>query len=644
MPEIKSSDRYPEPLQEQLDSLAAPASPETQQSESLEQVSPEPTSRNEKLLLDNPELAQFFWKDDRWIVTDKSFQALLTTLGVEHLAESTVIPPEQDIFNQNRADYQHDLSQVSTHDIFARVTPDSLHDTEELLNTLSFDTREIFGFNDVESETNSCVWIQPTIVENRDSWTVNDYHIHLYRLNTPHASKIDRAVDPEDNALDACKALEDTIQKFVDKAGQRATTETLHHTGIYNPRYQDIRMINPPPNIIHCKDIDISSVPTADEIIETVENAPGENHIWIVENEVQGFVVVHEDNDLYVRSLNNAISGDINFAGASCDDNPPSLNERKDALREFFELLKNRSQLSMAFLAKEQPSPYDPQQVVQEIQAHPTPLFIKGTRTSGGALVVRHTRLPTGESILESDSPEFGNSLSITLQSLKRTLSFSDANASLTNQLLPNFLSRCSSAGTLKRILGHMETPIIEEEIPVARYTTKLGIEKCEFRAIFQGSDTPELVGSYAKASLKDIAANISIAGRGRHTVQVIRGIMQQRLEGKYDQTEINSRATKTLERFEQSVTQFATGFADKLSTVTPLRDFAVDVVPTWNTETDDIDFYLLEVQYAYGYEGLRAVAPGTAEQVTSFKEKKAQLRKTFTVVDRINRLRPRVN
>ena len=189
-----------------------------------------------------------------------------------------------------------------------------------------------------------------------------------------------------------------------------------------------------------------------------------------------------------------------------------------------------------------------------------------------------------------------------------------------------------------------METPIIEEEIPVARYTTKLGVEKCEFRAIFQGLDTPELVGSYAKASLKDIAANISIAGRGRHTVQVIRGIMQQRLEGKYDQTEINSRATKTLERFEQSVTQFATDFADKLSTITPLKDFAVDVVPTWNTETDDIDFYLLEVQYAYGYEGLRAVAPGTAAQVTSFKEKKAELRKTFTVVDRINRLRSLVS
>ena len=126
MPEIKSSDRYPEALQEQLDSLAAPASPEAQQSESLEQVSTEPTSRNEKLLLDNPELAQFFWRDDRWIVTDKSFQALLTTLGVEHLAGSGVIPPEQDIFNQNRADYQHDLSQVSTNDTFARVTPDSL--------------------------------------------------------------------------------------------------------------------------------------------------------------------------------------------------------------------------------------------------------------------------------------------------------------------------------------------------------------------------------------------------------------------------------------------------------------------------------------------------------------------------------------
>ena len=43
-----------------------------------------------------------------------------------------------------------------------------------------------------------------------------------------------------------------------------------------------------------------------------------------------------------------------------------------------------------------------------------------------------------------------------------------------------------------------------------------------------EGREDVELVASYAKASLKDVAANISIAGKGRHTVQVIRGIMQQ--------------------------------------------------------------------------------------------------------------------
>jgi hypothetical protein len=114
---------------------------------------------------------------------------------------------------------------------------------------------------------------------------------------------------------------------------------------------------------------------------------------------------------------------------------------------------------------------------------------------------------------------------------------------------------------------------------------------------------------------------------------------MQQRLEGKYDQTEINSRATKTLERFERSVTQFATGFADKLSTITPLKDFAVDVVPVWNEEKQDLDFFLLEVQYAYGYKGLTAVDPDSATRVATFKNKMNRTATALAAVDRLGRL-----
>lgn len=594
---------------------------------------PEELSQNDALLLEHPELSQYFWQDNRWIVSDKLFNEFLKSLDISLIQEP--IPAEADIFNVSRPDYDQNFATHSYSNKFKRVTPSASITYDDVINTLSYDLCESFGFHATELENSPCTWIEPTVETEENSWIINGCEIFMYRLVGTHTDGINRDMNTEDATEIAIKGARDATLRHTDKVAQRVIATRLSSSGILNPRYQDLRMINPPKHVIVCDQINTLSLPSATDIIDTINKEPDTRHLWIIEDDTQGFVIVHDHDELYVTTSNISIHRDASFAGVLQSSTQSELYERQQALREFLKMVQQKQDLSMAFLAKQQPQSYDTTALVTEIQSHPEPLYIKGTRTSGGEFVVRHKRLPTGKSILESDSPEFGYSLSISINSLKSCLKNPPA---WQKQILPKFISRCSTSGTLGKILWQMETPILEEEIPVARYTTKAGIEKCEFRAIFQGLESPELVATYAKASLKDIAANISIAGRGRHTVQVIRGIMQQNLSGTLEQAEINKRAAQTLKRFEDTVSNFAEQFAAELIETTRLKDFAVDVVPVWNEEKQDLDFFLLEVQYAYGYKGLTAVDPDSATRVATFKSKINRTATALAAVDRLGR------
>ena len=45
-------------------------------------------------------------------------------------------------------------------------------------------------------------------------------------------------------------------------------------------------------------------------------------------------------------------------------------------------------------------------------------------------------------------------------------------------------------------------------------------------------------------------------------------------------------------------------------------KSFAVDLVPVWNKERENLEFWLLEVQDRFGFTGLWTVDPKTAEEV----------------------------
>lgn len=183
----------------------------------------------------------------------------------------------------------------------------------------------------------------------------------------------------------------------------------------------------------------------------------------------------------------------------------------------------------------------------------------------------------------------------------------------------------------LAKALERMDTPIVEGEIPVTRLETKLGSEKAEFRMIMQGRDSLSLVAHYAKSSLHNIAANISLGGHARSSQQVVRGIFQQKLKSKVSQDEINRRAGESFSKLQHVAERFGQEFAEKLAhSNSPRRlvDFAVDISPVWDEQAQDLRFFLLEVQYGYAFQRLRSISPSKAQKVQEFKEALAEERR----------------
>ena len=576
-----------------------------------------PRDPNERVLLEHIELAKHFWEDGRWVITDQRFAACLKELGLTPTAPSPS-PPPTDFFSQSRQAYAGNEIITVPGASLKRVRPCDLKPGDEVTDCISAHVRDALGISPSEDLFDLEESIAPTTTEKEVSWKINDYEIFLYQISEPDAEPIQRPQCREHFIKQINRALHDRHLQKTDKVGQRVITDMLQETGIRNPRYQDARFLNPPEKIVEFNAIAPASLPSADDIQQKVREEPSGKHIWIVEDDSQGFIIVHNNQELYIESSNPAIKVEAIALGLNKkEENPKHFTAQFTPLRTFLRMVSQCNSFKLAFLAQEQPIPYDTAAFANDIAAHPGTVYVKSTRTAGGQLILRHRRASDGQLVLESDSLELGRLLSVTLDSLK---AHDKLPPRLANRSIGKFLDRCSVTGMLKHALKFMETPIVEEEIPVAKYRTKAGIEKCEFRAIFQGREEVELVASYAKASLKDVAANISIAGRGRHTVQVIRGIMQHNLKDTHDQATINRRATETLKRFEHSVTEFARKFSQELQANVAMNDFAVDIVPVWNAEKNDLDFYLLEVQYVYRHAGLNQVDPAAAKRVEDFR------------------------
>lgn len=255
--------------------------------------------------------------------------------------------------------------------------------------------------------------------------------------------------------------------------------------------------------------------------------------------------------------------------------------------------------------------------------------YIKGSISSGGREVLRLSRDDNGNAVLETSSEQILHMIDKHMKHFSRITDRLEEFNTLRamGDDVPEWAIRDNETSKrrwditlpniLSKILASMELPIIEEEIPFLRR----GEDRVELRAICicQGTtpaDGMEFVADYFKVSANPVAANISIAGHGEKTEDVLKDLYRAR----FGEDRLDERVGDALLNLRTEITRIAQFYADKRGRL----DFAVDIVPAWDKDRGDIVFYLLEVQDIYGYSGLAQCAPALAEAVT---ERKAGLR-----------------
>ncbi len=591
---------------------------------------------NERLLIDNPGLLNF-WDRDRnlWVVSHELLQKAVATTGVELPQPERV--ERRDLFDQVARTYAGIEVKEIKGAAVAVVNEEALAGQDvvelvddKLLTALGCDVDKVLETEDPQ-----------------EAWECLNgaCKISVVRIETPAELPIDRDFLGADLRDRVKASVGDSFQKLSDKVGQREITSSLGSLGIEQPRFLDVRELNPPAPAALFSKIDLSGFPL--EEIKTVN--PAEKRIWVFEDVHQGFAVVHDGTRRFVTSKNGALLLAASLAEVSEDEVPKDPSESFDArLARFLQILKNKELPTIALACSEAGSELEglsssgeeQQQYrlgAEHLLTHHSPVFIKPTHSAGGESILRCAASKTGDSIIESNSPQVGEHLARYLKVVARYIDACQKEKDSPPGSVPHMIAKMgansardslvsqgSVAGFLARALTSMETPTVEEEIPVVRLNTDVGQEKVEFRMIFQGHEKLNLVAHYTKCSLNEVAANISLNGFARATKEVIQGIFQQKLTGQLPVEAIEQRAAQSFENLERTAERFAQNFAGKLSEATrtaQLKDFAVDLCPVWDEQRMDLKLFLLEVQYRYGFSGLQSLDPEKAAQVVSFKE-----------------------
>lgn len=136
---------------------------------------------------------------------------------------------------------------------------------------------------------------------------------------------------------------------------------------------------------------------------------------------------------------------------------------------------------------------------------------------------------------------------------------------------------------------------------------------RAEARLIYQADAEGKLerTGAYCKFSQSTVAANVSLGGSGMSVEDAIHHIL---IEQEVPAQRLVTMARETLERLTRDVDAFAERFREYRGN--DLNEFAVDVAFVWNKEQEQVDFYLIEVQRGFAFEGLRQVDPEAAVHV----------------------------
>jgi hypothetical protein len=275
------------------------------------------------------------------------------------------------------------------------------------------------------------------------------------------------------------------------------------------------------------------------------------------------------------------------------------------------------------------------QRLVKAILAYPGNLYIKSARTGGGFMVVR-VRKEGDETIIESDAPSFEEFKAKRvarhekrMESLERLTEMGMSGRAV-GKIKATYEK--SNPANPERMLYELfyvgiRNPIIEEEMPYATVDGK----RAELRFICQRvSDEFEVFG-YAKVSKNPVSANISLGGAGDEISYVLQQIYLNNIpEMSDDSDESYEAALDKATEEEAELTEKAKSFAEQLYSHyaaqkgeehAPL-DFAIDIVPAWNSEKGEMDYYFLEINYSYGFRGLIKANPYHADRVFQNKAK----------------------
>jgi hypothetical protein len=392
-------------------------------------------------------------------------------------------------------------------------------------------------------------------------------------------------------------AVRDDLQSSVDKVSQRAIISTLDTT-IRQPEFFDIRSLSHPPKIRSIAGCDVSLL---QDLITSKAQNPGD--FLVATSGHAGFARI--DGKYYV--MDGAGVGE-------CEED------------FFYHLLSRLSHEAFIRVPETLTHREDVSHTLASLIKDEGVYYLKSTRSSGGAGIVKIT-FADGDLRVESESPDTIHVFNNMLDHYRQQMEFigtpgtpapmrARALASLQGLQEP-------LAHLLGRYIASLDCPILERAIPAELvFDSK---ERAEFRIIIQDG---AITGAYTKVSPSDIAANISLSGRGETISTVVADIVARRLPH-LSPEEQQTHTAEIEAEIRSSALHLGETFAGELAAMHELSisDYAIDLIPSWDESTNTLDLYFLEVQYSYAWTGLQAVDPEAAALIEANKNRSLQAR-----------------
>lgn len=556
-----------------------------------------PPHPNQLLLTVCPELRDF-WDGGAWNVTAERLEKAAARAGIEPMKSQS-----GEVFDLFTRKQPYDLCERERV-VGAGVARHNARHSEVLL------VDELLGPRLTET-----LELQSYSKDGPAAYQPLEAHFEVVSLQVvpPHGIRLDRTLAGNSLLERIVPIRNESLRSIADKVAQRNLVGQIDGIAIEQPRYADVRSVNPPDAYADFAYISFANFPLG-EISSTTKNA---KKIWVFEDCRQGFAVVSDGKRQYVHSEHGVVQdlikrNHLQRSSKSCETFVARLER-------FLGQLSEHPRYGVCLLRHCPPREAERLNLARSILAYRGEVFVKSSRSSDGILVLQVNNKPGCESVVQSDSPEVGELLKQYLSHIDSARSAAGKKAlePLTRVAIDEEIravrKRASLDGFLAKAISCMEAPIVEEAIPVARLAVPQGFEKVECRLIFQGKAQVELVGHYVKASLNRVAANIGSGGHSRRTHDVIYGLHRQYLDGLVSTTEIDKRASKSFEVLQEQGTKLARACADHYRALRPQRplcDFALDICPVWDRARGTLRFVLLEIQFTYGFSGLTNAQP----------------------------------